>query len=315
MATQKQRFYGFLMVIVGAAFWGLSGTVAQHLFETSDVSVEWLVTVRLLLSGLLVLIIVSAGKNRRAVWGIWKDKKAAVQLIVFGIAGMLGVQYTFLASIGTGNAAVATLLQYLAPVLIMLYLLLTQKNSFQFSDFFGLLLALSGTFLLLTNGNISNLTVSPLSVVWGLLSAGALAFYTLYSSSLLKAWGSALVIGWGMLIGGVGMSFIHPPWAVQAEGWTVSGIASVAFIVIFGTLLGFCMYLESLKYLFPQEASMLGCTEPVAAVASSILWLGVSFGLFQAAGAACILVMIFVLSQKKSAGKTAALKNQTHIQR
>ncbi|MFS0664676.1 DMT family transporter [Bacillus mojavensis] len=313
MATQKQRLYGFFMVIVGAAFWGLSGTVAQYLFETSDVSVEWLVTVRLLLSGLLVLIIVSAGKNRRAVWGIWKDKKAAVQLIVFGIAGMLGVQYTFLASIGNGNAAVATLLQYLAPVLIMLYLLLTRKNSFQFFDFLGLLLALGGTFLLLTNGNISNLTVSPLSVVWGILSAGALAFYTLYSSSLLKTWGSAIVIGWGMLVGGVGMSFIHPPWAVQAEGWTVSGIVSVAFIVIFGTLLGFCMYLESLKYLFPQEASMLGCTEPVAAVASSILWLGVSFGLFQAAGAACILVMIFVLSQKKSAGKTAALKN--NIQR
>lgn len=148
MATQKQRLYGFLMVIVGAAFWGLSGTVAQHLFETSDVSVEWLVTVRLLLSGLLVLIIVSAGKNRRAVWGIWKDKKAAVQLIVFGIAGMLGVQYTFLASIGTGNAAVATLLQYLAPVLIMLYLLLTRKNSFQFSDFrfFGAIIGFSRHF-------------------------------------------------------------------------------------------------------------------------------------------------------------------------
>ncbi|MCI4060409.1 EamA family transporter, partial [Bacillus cereus] len=66
MATQKQRIYGFFMVIVGAAFWGLSGTAAQHLFETSDVSVEWLVTVRLLLSGLLLLKIISAGKNRRA---------------------------------------------------------------------------------------------------------------------------------------------------------------------------------------------------------------------------------------------------------
>ncbi|MCI3987992.1 EamA family transporter, partial [Bacillus vallismortis] len=78
--------------------------------------VEWLVTVRLLLSGVLVLMLICAGKNRRAVWGIWKDQKTAIQLIVFGIAGMLGDQYTFLASIGTGNSAVATLLQYLAPV-------------------------------------------------------------------------------------------------------------------------------------------------------------------------------------------------------
>ncbi|WP_456279730.1 DMT family transporter [Bacillus sp. K7] len=315
MATQKQRIYGFFMVIVGAAFWGLSGTAAQHLFETSDVSVEWLVTVRLLLSGVLLLMLICAGKNRRAVWGIWKDQKSAIQLIVFGIAGMLGVQYTFLASIGTGNAAVATLLQYLAPVLIMLFLLVTRKNSFQLADMFALVLALGGTFLLLTNGNVNQLTVSSLSVIWGLLSAAALAFYTLYSSSLLEKWGSALVVGWGMLIGGIGMSFIHPPWDVDMQGWTVSASLLVGFIVIFGTLLGFYMYLTSLKYLFPQEASMLGCTEPVAAVASSILWLGVSFGLYQALGAACILVMIFVLSQKKSTGKTAALKKQTNIQR
>ncbi|WP_420977261.1 EamA family transporter [Bacillus vallismortis] len=315
MATQKQRIYGFFMVIVGAAFWGLSGTAAQHLFETSDVSVEWLVTVRLLLSGVLLLMMICAGKNRRAVWGIWKDKKSAIQLIVFGIAGMLGVQYTFLASIGTGNAAVATLLQYLAPVLIMLFLLVTRKNSFQIADMFALVLALGGTFLLLTNGSVNQLTVSSLSVIWGLLSAAALAFYTLYSSSLLKKWGSALVVGWGMLIGGIGMSFIHPPWDVDMQGWTVSASLLVGFIVIFGTLLGFYMYLTSLKYLFPQEASMLGCTEPVAAVASSILWLGVPFGLYQALGAACILVMIFVLSQKKSAGKTAAVKKQTNIQR
>jgi drug/metabolite transporter (DMT)-like permease len=315
LATQKQRMYGFFMVIVGAAFWGLSGTVAQHLFETSDVSVEWLVTVRLLLSGLLLLMIISAGKNRRAVWEIWKDQKSAIQLIVFGIVGMLGVQYTFLASIGTGNAAVATLLQYLAPVMIVLFMLVTRKNSFQSADICALVLAMGGTFLLLTNGSINNLTVSPLSVIWGLLSAAALAFYTLYSSSLLKKWGSALVIGWGMLIGGIGMSFIHPPWDVDVQGWTISENVSVGFIVIFGTLLGFYMYLTSLKYLFPQEASMLGCSEPVAAVASSILWLGVSFGLYQAAGAACILVMIFVLSQKKSAGKSATLKKQTNIQR
>ncbi|MFT4399315.1 EamA family transporter [Bacillus sp. SW14] len=315
MATQKQRIYGFFMVIIGAAFWGLSGTAAQHLFETSDVSVEWLVTVRLLLSGLLLLIIISAGNNRHAVWAIWKDQKSAIQLIVFGIAGMLGVQYTFLASIGTGNAAVATLLQYLAPVLIMMFLLVTRKNSFQIADICALVLALGGTFLLLTNGSVNHLTVSSLSIIWGLLSAAALAFYTLYSSSLLKNWGSALVIGWGMLIGGIGMSFIHPPWDFNVQGWTMSASVLVGFIVIFGTLLGFYMYLTSLKYLFPQEASMLGCTEPVAAVASSILWLGVPFGLYQALGAACILVMIFVLSQKKNAGKTAALKKQTNIQR
>ncbi|MDR4204785.1 EamA family transporter, partial [Bacillus subtilis subsp. spizizenii ATCC 6633 = JCM 2499] len=82
----------------------------------------------------------------------------------------------------------------------------------------AIVLALGGTCLLLTNGSINNLTVSPVSVIWGLLSAAALAFYTLSSSPLLRRWGSALVIGWGMLIGGIGMGFIPPPWDVGVQG-------------------------------------------------------------------------------------------------
>ena len=44
-------------------------------------------------------------------------------MILFGLFGMLAVQYTYFASIKEGNAAVATLLQYLAPIFITVYLL------------------------------------------------------------------------------------------------------------------------------------------------------------------------------------------------
>ncbi|HZG73012.1 MAG TPA: DMT family transporter [Chondromyces sp.] len=85
--------------------------------------------------------------------------RAAVQLIVFGLLGMLAVQYTYLASIKHGNAAVATLLQYLAPVMIIIYLILRKQTVLTRQDLLTVSLALVGCIFLLTDGSISQLSV------------------------------------------------------------------------------------------------------------------------------------------------------------
>lgn len=111
------------MVVIGACLWGLSGTAAQQLFQYENVSTEWLVTIRLLISGAILLIISSFGTRKKEIFGIWKRRFDATKMILFGLFGMLAVQYTYFASIKEGNAAVATLLQYLAPIFITVYLL------------------------------------------------------------------------------------------------------------------------------------------------------------------------------------------------
>lgn len=49
------RRKGLLLVIMGAIFWGVGGTVAQKLFHQSKIDVNWLVTTRLLIAGFLLL--------------------------------------------------------------------------------------------------------------------------------------------------------------------------------------------------------------------------------------------------------------------
>ena len=51
----KSRFKGIALVIFGATLWGVSGTVAEFLFQKNSFTTEWLVVVRLLLSGILLL--------------------------------------------------------------------------------------------------------------------------------------------------------------------------------------------------------------------------------------------------------------------
>lgn len=125
-----------------------------------------------------------------------------MQVLLFGLMGMLAVQYTYMASIQHGNAAVATLLQYTAPVMIIVYLVIRRQSIFTRRDLVTVVLALAGMFFLLTNGSISTLTVPFVAVMWGILSAVALSFYTLYPISLLKQFDSLVVVGWAMLIGG-----------------------------------------------------------------------------------------------------------------
>ncbi|WP_057765490.1 EamA family transporter [Cytobacillus praedii] len=303
--NRPTRRTGLFLVITGAIFWGVGGTVAQKLFQQYAINVNWLVTTRLLIAGLLLLTVQFIWKDRSQVFGVWKNKKTAVQLIIFGILGMLAVQYTYMASIKYGNAAVATLLQYLAPVMIIIYLILRKQAILTRRDLLTVSLALGGCFFLLTNGSISGLSVPTLAIIWGVLSGLALAFYTLNAVPLLKQYDSLVIVGWAMMIGGFALSFIHPPWQMDFSSLRAEAFLYLGFVIIFGTMIAFWFYIESLQSLSPKETSLLGSIEPLAAVLTTVFWLKEPFGFFQWIGTTCIIGMLLLLAlKKKSSSKS-----------
>ncbi|MDF0726360.1 EamA family transporter [Cytobacillus sp. S13-E01] len=291
------RTKGFALVIIGASLWGISGTVAQFLFQQQGFSAEWLVVIRLLFAGLILLGFAST-KEKQNIWLIWKNKRDVLSLLLFSILGMLAVQYTYFAAIKHSNAATATVLQYLAPVLIACYLALRSKKMPTFKEMLAIVLAILGTFLLVTQGNFQSLSISGWALFLGISSAVSLAFYTLQPHTLLSKWSSTLVIGWGMLVGGISFSFIHPPWVFQGQ-WSLTSYFAVIFIVIFGTLIAFYCYLESLKYINASEASILASVEPLSAALLSVIWLQITFGLEEWIGTLSIISTIIILSLVK----------------
>jgi len=301
VGTVPNRAKGLVMVIVGASLWGLSGTAAQVLFQEKHVSPEWLVIVRMVLSGLALLALSFwKGMEPRA---ILFDKQDRIGLLVFGIVGMLGVQYTYFASIATGNAATATLLQYLAPIYIVLYTIFREKVRPSSEVWIAILFALFGTFLLITNGSTDGLKVSVVSFIWGVLSGVTLAFYTLSSAQLLKRWPSMVVVGWGMLIGGICMAVVAFPSGESVIVWGIDTLLLIIFVVLFGTLLAFLLFVESIRLLSPTESSLLSSVEPLSAVIASIIFLNLTFGIFQVIGGLCIICTVCLLSLKKEKGK------------
>ena len=291
-----RRTKGMLLVVFGALLWGGSGVAAQFVLQNKGFSAEWLVVVRMLLSG-IILLSLDGITHFGDIFSIWKSRYDSLQLIAFALIGMLGVQYTYFAAIKAGNAATATILQYLMPIVIVLWTVLRYRRRPQLRELFCTALAILGTLLLVTHGSLSSLAISPPALFWGVLSAFAAAFYTVQPKYLLGHWRSPLVIGWGMLLGGLAFLPVCPPWDFTGI-WDKYACIVFLYIIIFGTIIAFWAYLESVKYIQPTETSTLASIEPLSAIVLSALLLNVPFGLVEILGAICIMSTVFVLARK-----------------
>lgn len=80
---------------------------------------------------------------------------------------------------------------------------------------------------------------------------------------------------------------------------TVESYLYLVFVIIFGTMMAFWFYIESLQSLSPKETSLLGSLEPLAAVLTTVFWLKESLGFFQWVGTACIIAMILSVALSK----------------
>ncbi|TDG00557.1 EamA family transporter [Paenibacillus piri] len=287
---------GVFMVLGAAVCWGLSGSAAQLFFQHFQSTPGLLVAVRLLSAGILMIVLQCLVKGTGSAFSVWSHRKDRITLLIFGILGMLGVQYTFFAAIHYGNAATATLLQFLGPVFIIVFVSMRLRQRPGGKELIAFVLALVGIFFMTTGGSVSTLSISVEAFVWGILSALAAAFYTLYPRKLLAVWGPVPVVGWSMVIGGVGLSMFNPPWHFDWSQGSLSLYALLLFIVIIGTIIPFYLFLDSLRFVTPAQASILSSAEPLTAVLVGIAFLQTAMDAVQLIGSLCIIVAVVVLT-------------------
>ena len=289
------RLKGILMIVAGALCWGATGPMMEWLLHTTPITVSFMLSVRLIIAGTLLLLFLQLqGKDVLRIWKLpaWRN-----QLLLFSIVGMLGVQFTFVKSIEESNAIVATLLQFLAPIFIVIYISVMQKKLPPKAQVIGIAGTLAGLFLLLTNGSFQTLMVSRTALVWGVALGFTYAFYTLYPARLMKEWGVLVVVAWGLLLSGIELGVIGRIWA--SDEWVLltdrTVIWMMAALVILGSA-AFVLFLSSLKFISAVETSVLSSVEPLAATVISVIWLGSSMYGWQYFGMLLMLLFVVYLS-------------------
>ncbi len=303
-SSKKHFSRGILFTLAGGTFWGICGSFGQFLFEYKEVTSNWLVPFRLTISGFLLLLIFYFRKKEE-IFEVWKTPKFVFQISLYGLLGMMLCQYTYFRTIEYSNAGIATVLQYLSPTFVLIFVSIQKRALPRIREGLALILATGGTFLIATHGNLNSFVVSKETLIWGLLAALTCTFYTLSSSSLLKHFDAGIIVGWGMLIGGCFLSLVLKPWQYSII-LDFETILVFSMIVIFGTILAFTLYLTGIKYIGPALASMIASIEPFTATLLSIFWFKVSFTFVDFIGMACILSTVFLLSttpQKKKSPK------------
>ncbi|WP_318614913.1 DMT family transporter [Sporosarcina sp. YIM B06819] len=290
-----ERLKGIVMIISGAMLWGATGPMMEWILLNSAMSVSYMLTIRLLIAGTFLLAMLKM--QGKPIGLPWKHKVWARQLLIFGVFGMLGVQYTFVAAIESSNAVIATLFQFLAPIFIIMFVTFRHRVWPPVVQVLGMFVTLIGLFLLMTNGSLSGFALSPVAVIWGIVLGFTFSFYTLYPVRLMQEWGVLLVIGWAMIIGGVTLFVTNPLRIITHLDYLAdwNATAMLLLVIMVGTL-AFILFMSSMKYISPVETSILSSFEPLTAMVISVLWLGQVLGMWQLTGAIVMLIGVTWLS-------------------
>lgn len=285
---------GALLTALGGIGWGVSGTCGQYLFTQKGVTSFWLVPLRLLLAG-IILLVWQAAKNPQQLLGPWRGKEDRAQLLIYGLLGITLCQLSYFGTIQLSSAGVATILQSLSPVFILLYTCCTLHRRPAGREIGSIVLALTGVCLIATHGRLTDLAVSPLALAVGVFSACTVMIYNVRPAWFLRRWPAPLLQGWSFLMGGILLCAVFRPWQypVALDAGVLAGLTGV---ILLGNLIAFNCYMTGVRLIGPGKGILYGFSEPVAAAIFSSLWLGAPFTGWDAAGFACIFLTLALLN-------------------
>lgn len=291
---EEKQWIGMGLAIMGAIFWGLSGTSVQFLENAKHLNVEWLLEVRLLVAGLLTILLAYM-KDGIRIFDIFKNPKDFGKLLIFGLFGIALAQYSYFKAIAISGVGVATVLQYVAPTLLIIYLFLRYFKKPTPAEFCCVLLALTGTICIVSQGGLDISTINGDALFWGLISAASICVYTLQPIELLKKYSTTSIVGVAMFICGILSLAMFQQIDSEAiwDGMTWVGLFT---IIILGTVVSFNAYIEGVRRIGAVQGSILSSLEPISAALFGWALLGNEFTLVGIFGMICIIATVFIIA-------------------
>ncbi|MBW6467852.1 MAG: DMT family transporter [Coriobacteriia bacterium] len=303
---QSHSWKGYALATVAALCWATGGLTAKWLFtaEGPDTA-AWRVpplgmTIDpVVLSGArafsaFAVLIVYLVVSRR--YALRISRRELPFFALFGVVGLAGVHFTYFKAISHTNVATAILLEYLAPVLVLIVSVIFLGQQLTWTLPTGVGLSILGCALVVGAIGGDGLAVSPEGIAWGLASA---VFFAAYS--LMGRYAARRFSPWTTLVYGLGfasvfwMLYLRGPAGVSDAFATPTSTAAVLFIAVASTIIPFAAFLKALHYIDPTRATIVATLEPVIAGLVAFLALGETFGPVQILGGVLVLGAIMLI--------------------
>ncbi|MCP9190358.1 DMT family transporter [Streptococcus agalactiae] len=283
------------MTLAAGLAWGISGISGQYLMS-HGVHVNLLTSLRLLITGIFLLSL-ARSKQKEHLVAAWKQPKFLKQVLLFSIFGLVLNQYAFLRATHLTNAGTATVLQYMAPILILSIVCILNRQRPTSFEIIAIAMAILGTYMIATHGKLGSLAITPKGLMWGLGSAITYSIYILLPVKLIHEWGSTIVIGSGMFIGGILFSLVTKAWQYPLQINVISILAYIGIIGI-GTIFAYTFFLKGVSIVGAVKGSLLASVEPVSSVFLTVLVLGEIFYPIDLLGMLFIFLAVTLISYK-----------------
>ena len=298
---QKNIFKGTIYSLLSGLIWGICGILGEYFFSHYQVSSGWITSMRLLVAGSFVIIL-SSLKLRSQLFDIWRNRNNYLPFLAYAILGIFSVQFFFYLCVEYSNATTATILQFISPIFILLYNRIIYKKKASKSAIFYVLIAMIGVFLMATKGDLSKLSITPLALITGLLSALGLMFNVILPQRFAKNYGFVPTVGWGMIIAGLFSNVLYPVYEIsfQLDAISILICLTIAFL---GTAFAFFLSMKAVSLVSPLVVSVVSASEPLSSAILSVLFLGMVLDGFLVLAMILIIVPMIFLSIEESKSK------------
>ncbi|MEV2275601.1 EamA family transporter [Nocardiopsis sp. NPDC049922] len=288
----RHRASGLVFALAAALAFGGAGVAARPLLDAGmdPLHVTWLRVA----GAALVLSPVAV-----AHWRLPRRRPWLV--LAYGVVPMAGVQALYFAAVARIPVGVALLIEFLGPVLVLVWFRVVRRTRVSPAAVVGVVLAVAGLGLLLEVW--AGMRLDPVGVGLALGAAAAQAGFFLLSDATGGDADPLAVIAFGALVATVVLAPLARPWALAwgtladglpLGGVTVSGWVLAVWLAVVSTAVAYAMGVGAIRRLSPQVAGGVAYLEVVTAIALAWVLLGESLNLVQTAGAVVIVVGAYV---------------------
>jgi drug/metabolite transporter (DMT)-like permease len=295
---------GYLFIAAATFFWGFSATLGRavftgrlfaggHALRPIDplILAQSRTTIALLI---LLPILLLKGRSSLRV----QSSSHLLQFFLLGILGLAAANYFYYFAIQKTSVATAIVLQYVAPVWVLLYMLARRLQRPTLRRVSAVVLAVLGCGLAVGELAaqrgfpwlvISGIRFDTLGVVAAELAAISFAFYNVFGQHLLQIYQRWTVLVYSLLGAAVFWQLVNPPWKIIAQHYTGGQWLFMAVFSVTSMLVPFSLYFTGLQHLDPTRAIVTACLEPVWAILLTAFILGELVSPMQVVGIVVVL--------------------------
>ena len=301
------KHVGLAAMILSAVSFGTSGAFVKPLLEAGW-SPAAAVTVRALTGSVVLLPFVLFALRGR--WSaLWR---ARWRVLGMGVIAVAFTQLAYFAAISRIPVSTALLIEYLAPLLLVLWAWAATRRMPRPAVLLGSVLAIGGLVLVIGPGALQ--AVDPLGLALAFAAAVGCAVYFVVAARPADGLPPVALAGAGLLLGGLALGLIGLTGALPLE--TVGGDVALlggsapwwvplAVVAIAGTAIAYATGIAGSARLGSRLASFLGLLEVVFASVFAWLLLGESLTVLQILGGALILAGIASIPSESTETTTA----------